>query len=106
MCIRDSVDSYYDLYYYSGGELRRKCVWEDPRLDGGELREEYGAPLKGEDGIETDNLDDRDRGIWQVASHLGIETDYTRINLKAYASPIGPASVWKWYNNLIKKSKK
>jgi hypothetical protein len=76
-------DMSFDLQLYRSGHLVRRFVWEDRDYSGGRLQEQFGSPLEFETTIPCgkDPLD----GLWRVASALGIECDYTKLNLMLYA---------------------
>lgn len=78
------IDLSFDLKYYCAGNLRRRFEWEDPYNSGGRLKEQFGAPLDQEDAIIIPGKDPLD-GLWRVAEALGIESDYTRLDLQLYA---------------------
>ena len=77
------IDYSYDLLYYCSGKLIRQIVWEDPKINGGQLKHQSGPALAREETIIQNK--DPIKGLWQVASALGIESDYTKINLMVYA---------------------
>lgn len=77
------IDVSFDLHYYREGALVRRLIWEAHHDSGSRLQEQCGSALEGEDKIARGN--DPTDGLWQVASALGIERDYTKIDLKLYA---------------------
>jgi hypothetical protein len=77
------TDMSFDFQLCRGGHLVRRFIWEDHDCSGGRLREQFGTPLKNEEKIPwgNDPLD----GLWRIASALGIEDDYTKLDLALYA---------------------
>lgn len=82
-------DMFFDLEFHSEGKLRRQFVWIDPDYSGGHLEREIGDALPMEDSIPrgSDPID----ALWNVTRALGIETDYSRLEMRAY----GPSSPMK-----------
>ena len=77
------IDASFDFHYHRDGSLIRRFVWEARYNQVGRLHGQFGSSLECEEKISRDQ--DPVDGLWEVASALGIERDYTKIDLKLYA---------------------
>jgi len=81
------VDMSFDLSLWRNGVLVRHFEWEDPYYDGGNMKMEFGDPIDGESEIPLGS--DPLKALWGVAKLLGIENDYTKLDLRIFAQRNG-----------------
>lgn len=93
------ADYSYDFEYWASGERIRKVVWDDPKYDGGFLKEQHGIPLEGEGPVSANK--DPLKGLWQLAQSLGIQTDYTQLDTELYSNLTQTKKVSHWFRSLF-----
>jgi hypothetical protein len=84
-CSVGEDDESFDFVYYQGSRRVREYVVTDPYYRGGKVAKNKGKRLPGEAAAfrKTDGL----RIVLGVAASLGIRTDYTEGDIRAYAPP-------------------
>ena len=96
------IDYSYDFQYYQGGTLRRSVVWEDPHIDGGRMKQEYGERLECEAINPVYESSSFIHEIWSLARSLGIETDYSKLEFRAYGIPKPTTGIREWLTSKIR----
>ena len=69
------------------GVFVRHFEWEDLYYGGGNMKMEFGDPIDGESEIPIGS--DPLKALWGVSKLLGIESDYTKLDLRSFAQRTG-----------------
>ncbi|MCP4406055.1 MAG: hypothetical protein GY801_53275 [bacterium] len=82
-CMIGDSDNSLELYYYKDGTLKRKYVFSQYYDFEGEVKEDYGLPLKNEEAAlkEYDVLE----AALKIAEPLGIETNFSKLQIRTYS---------------------
>jgi hypothetical protein len=99
-CSVGDCDRSFDFVYYRDARLVRRFVVADPHFQGGVVVEDMGQPLPGE--ATAFQQSDEFTIVLGIANSLGIKTDFSERDLRAYAPPPGPVSLSFMRNSLFR----
>lgn len=88
-CSVGDCDDSFNFAYYRDGQLVRKYVVSDPHWNGGEVTEDFGPPLPGEE--EAMQQKDPLETILSIARSVGIDTRHTPEAVRIYTKSSGLA---------------